>query len=83
MEAGLLLQYLAVAALALASLWVVMTRQFPNAMRRLRTACALPMLREGRPAWVRALGRRLAPPGRAGSAGACGGCDSCGSTGRR
>ena len=77
---GLWLQYAAIALLVLASAAVVMRKQFPNATRRLRIACALPLLREGRPDWMHALGRRLAPPSST-QAGACGGCDNCGPSG--
>lgn len=79
MEAGLVLQYLVIALAALVSAWVVANKQFPNAMRRLRTSLALPLVREGRPGWVRKLGFRLAPAGKTGG-GACGGCSSCGPT---
>ena len=77
MEAGLLAQYAAIAVLVLASLAVVMRKQFPNATRRLRIAIALPLLREARPAWLRALARRIAPPGLGGGKD-CGGCNGCG-----
>lgn len=75
MSASLLLQYTVIGLAVLASAAFVAKRQFPNATRRLRIACALPFVREGRPAWLRAIGRRIAPP--ATLAGACGGCDSC------
>lgn len=76
MDAGLLAQYLVIALLVLASLWVVMRSQFPATTRKLRIAIALPLLREGRPVWLRALGRRIAPPGKGGGHG-CAGCDNC------
>ena len=79
MTAGLFLQYVVVALAVLLSAWVVMKKQAPNATRRLRIALAVPLLRDGRPAWVRALGRRVAPvpiP-----ADTCGGCTSCGPPG--
>lgn len=76
MSTGLALQYIAIGLAVLASLVVVMRRQFPSATRRLRVACALPLLREGRPGWVQGLGRWIAPEGKA-SASACGGCDGC------
>ena len=47
-------------------------------MRRLRIALAVPLVREGRPRWLRALGRRIAPAASVGD-GSCGGCNSCGS----
>lgn len=76
MSAGLLAQYVAIALAVLASVVVVMLKQFPNATRRLRIAVALPLLREQRPEWIKSLGRRLAPAPRAGGKD-CGGCDSC------
>lgn len=75
MDAGLLLQYVVIALAVLASAWVVARKQFPGSLRRLRIAVALPLLREDRPAWVRAIGRRIAPEAR--SANGCGGCDGC------
>lgn len=77
MDALLLLQYLIVALAVLVSVAVVMRKQFPNATRKLRIALALPLLREGRPAWLRALARKIAPPGQGGGKD-CGGCNGCG-----
>ena len=76
MSAGLLLQYAVVALAAAASVLVVLHKRFPNTARRLRVALALPLLRAGRPGWMRAIGRWLAPPPASGKD--CGGCDSCG-----
>ena len=77
MSAGLLLQYLIVALAVLISAAVVMHKQFPNATRQLRIALALPLLREGRPAWLRAWAKKIAPPGQGGGKD-CGGCNGCG-----
>ena len=77
MQASLLLQYLVVALAVLASVAVVMRKQFPSATRKLRIALALPLLREGRPAWLRALARKIAPPGQGGGTD-CSGCNGCG-----
>ncbi|WP_256645073.1 DUF6587 family protein [Thermomonas paludicola] len=77
MDAGLLLQYLVVALAVVVSAGVVMHKQFPDASRRLRIAIALPLMREGSPRWVRALARRIAPPGQGGGKD-CGGCNGCG-----
>lgn len=77
MDGALLLQYFLVALAVLASAGVVMHKQFPGATRRLRIAIALPLLREGRPAWLRAWARRIAPPGQSGGKD-CGGCNGCG-----
>ncbi|MCF7220778.1 hypothetical protein L3V18_03095 [Lysobacter sp. TLK-CK17T] len=77
METGLLLQYLLIALAVVASAAYVLNRQLPAFTRRLRVACAVPMVRERRPGWMRALGRWIAPRA-TGAAGACGGCDGCG-----
>jgi len=77
MATGLLLQYAVIALAALVSAWVVVKKQFPGTVRRVRTALALALLRPQRAPWLQAWGRRLAPPAGA-AAGACGGCDSCG-----
>lgn len=75
MDAGLLLQYLAICIAVLASAVFVARRQFPTATRRLCLALAIPLVREGRPRWMRALGQRIAPPGR--GVDGCGGCNGC------
>ncbi|MEA5125032.1 DUF6587 family protein [Xanthomonas floridensis] len=79
MDLSLTLQYLVIAVAVLLSLWVVMKKQFPGILRRLRGSLALALLRAGRPAWMHGLGRRIAPPATQGGA-SCGGCDSCGPT---
>ena len=76
MEPGLLAQYVVVALAVLASVGVVMRKQFPNATRRLRIAIALRLLGSSAGPWRKALGRRIAPIPRAGAAN-CPGCDSC------
>lgn len=75
MTASLALQYAVVAIAVLASAWVVFRKQAPAAARRLRIALALPLVRDGRPAWLRAIGKRIAPAPQA--AGGCAGCDTC------
>ena len=77
MDAGLLLQYLIIAVAVVLSVWVVAKKQFPGSVRKLRVSLALFLLRDGRPEWMRSLGRGLAPPGTAGD-GSCGGCNGCG-----
>src|SRR5690606_38439057 len=76
MDASLALQYLVIAAAVLASAWVAMRKLFPAAVRRLRVAIALPLVRETQPAWLRGIGRRIAPEPKA-RGNACGGCDGC------
>lgn len=79
MSASLLLQYTIIALAVLLSAWVVAKKQFPGSVRKLRVAIALPLLREGKPAWLRSIGRRVSPVAKADSS-ACGGCDNCGPT---
>ncbi len=74
---SLLLQYAIIALAVLLSAWVVAKKQFPGGVRKLRVAIALPLLREGRPAWLRSIGQRVAPAARTNGS-ACGGCDNCG-----
>ena len=83
MDAGLLAQYATITVAVIVSAWFVAKRQFPNAVRRLRVGLAIPLVREGRAAWMQKLGRRIAPPSTLNDA-SCGGCNSCGpSTPRR
>jgi len=76
MHAGLLVQYVVIALAVLLSAGFVVHKQFPAGVRRVRIACAVPLVREGRAAWLRRLGRWLAPAPRVGE-GKCGGCNSC------
>ena len=76
MDAGLLAQYLVIALAVVLSAWFVAKRQFPGAVRKARLAIAVPLVREGRPAWMRRLGKRIAPPVKS-TGGSCGGCDGC------
>lgn len=78
MDASVLLQYVVIALAVALSAGYVFKRQWPGVVRRLRIACALPLLRDGRAAWVRQAGRWIAPPVQ-GNGSACGtGCDGCG-----
>lgn len=76
MDAGLFAQYAVIALAVLASIVVVLRKQFPDATRRVRIAIALPLLREGAPAWLKAWGRAIAPAPRSGGKD-CGGCNGC------
>lgn len=76
MDKGLLLQYLVIALAVLVSAWVVLKKQFPGLLRKLRGALALWLVRRHSPR-LQAWGRQLAPPPSSG-AGACGSCDNCG-----
>ena len=81
MSLSLLLQYLVIGLAVLASALHVASSRFPTGVRRLRVSMALPLLREGRASWLRALGRRIAPMPSAMAATGCGGCNSCASEG--
>ena len=81
MDRGLLLQYLIIALAVLVSAGVVAKKQFPGAVRRLRAAAALPLIRQTHVPRLQALGRRIAPPAGSGGASCCGGCDNCGPDG--
>ncbi len=74
---ALWLQYVIVALVVLLALWMFLRRQFPAAVRRARIALAAPLVRDGRPPWMRRLARVLAPV-QVGRGGTCGGCDGCG-----
>jgi hypothetical protein len=73
---GTLLQDAVVMLVVLLALWMFVRRQFPAAVRRARIALAVPLVREGRAAWLQRLGRWIAPPSAGGGAG-CGGCNGC------
>ena len=79
MHAGLLAQYVVIAVAVLLSVVVIARKQFPAGVRRLRIACAVPLVRETRPAWLRKVGRWIAPPARGGAGGCDDGCDGCSS----
>jgi len=77
MHVGLLAQYVVIALAVLLSVVVVARKQFPEGVRRLRIACAVPLVREGRPPWMRGIGRWLAPTPRSQGGDGCGGCTGC------
>ncbi len=76
MDSALLAQYVVIALAVAASALFVLKKQFPGAVRRLRIAVAVPLVREGRASWLQRLGRRLAPAPTLGE-GSCGGCHGC------
>lgn len=76
MGSGLLLQYVLIALAVLASVLVVVRKQFPSLERALRGRLALWLTRPQRGPRLQRLGRALAPPAAGGPG--CSGCDSCG-----
>ena len=80
MSASLAMQYGVIALAVLSSAGYVMQKQWPGTLRAMRVRCAVPLLRDGRAAWLRSLGRVVAPAPRMAGEGGCGGCDGCGPT---
>ena len=78
MDVSLALQYAVIAILVVVSVWVVLKKQFPGPLRKVRVALALPLLREDRGAWIRGLGRWIAPATSMDGDASCGGCNTCG-----
>lgn len=76
MTASLFAQYAVIALAVLASAGYVAQKQWPQALRAVRIGCAVPLLRDGRAAWVQWIGRAIAPAPRMGEGG-CGGCNGC------
>jgi len=72
MTTSLILQYIIISLMALASVWVVLKKQFPGTLRRLQGGLAQWLIKRQRFAKIQALGRRLAPPVQLGTS-----CDSC------
>src|SRR5262245_20407299 len=75
------LQYLVIGVVVLAALWIFVKKQMPGTLRRLRLSLATPLVRDGRPDWMRGLARRIAAPSQWGGAVSCGGCNDCGPEG--
>ncbi len=79
MHAGLLAQYVVVGAVVVASGAFVLHSRWPAGVRKFRVACAVPLVREARPKWVRKVGLWVAPTVRNAAACGDGGCDGCSS----
>jgi hypothetical protein len=77
MHAGLLAQYAVIGVAVVASAVFVLQSRWPAGVRRLRIACAVPLVREARPAWVRKVGKFIAPRASSGAPGCDTGCDGC------
>lgn len=69
---SLVLQYVIIALLVLASALYVLQHRAPQFTRKLRVAVAVRLLRVQRPLWLHTLARRIAPP-----TSKVGGCDGC------
>ena len=79
MSTGLLVQYVAVGLIVLASVLIVFRKLAPKLTNRWLAAASIRYSRPGRAAWVRALGRRLQPKQATGDC--SDGCSTCGACG--
>jgi len=79
MSTGLLLQYVVVGLIVLASVLIVFRKLAPKLTNRWLAAASIRYSRPGRAAWVRALGRRLQPKDATGDC--SDGCSTCGACG--
>ncbi|MUV14342.1 DUF6587 family protein [Noviluteimonas gilva] len=79
MHAGIVAQYVVVGVVVVASGAFVLNSRWPAGVRKLRIACAVPLVRETRPQWMRKLGVWIAPAVRNAAACGDGGCDGCSS----
>ncbi len=76
MTLALILQYVLIGFAVVISAAFLAQKQWPNVMRRLRIACALPLLRKNSSQPMQALGRLIAPRPNSVKT-ECGGCNSC------
>jgi hypothetical protein len=70
-----MLQELIVGVLVLGAAAFVLHDRAPALSRRLRVAIAVPLVRDGRPEWLKRVARWIAPPRPASNG--CGGCSGC------
>lgn len=77
MSMPLALQYAVIGIVVMLAALFVWKSRFPRSWRATRITLAIPMLREGRPAWLQSIGRWIAPASALAS-GECGGCNGCG-----
>lgn len=75
-ELGIGVQYLVIALAVIASVASIVRRQFPQQVRKLRIAAAIPLLRTGRAPLVARVGRWIAPLPQSADSG-CGTCNGC------
>ena len=79
MSAGLLVQYVVIGLVVLASVLIVFRKLAPKLTNRWMAAASIRFSRPGRAAWVRAFGRRLQPKEATGDC--SDGCSTCGACG--
>ncbi len=79
MSTGLLVQYLVIGLVVLASVLIVLRKLAPKLTNRWMAAASISCSRPGRAAWMRALGYRLQPKEATGDC--SDGCSTCGACG--
>jgi hypothetical protein len=79
MSTGLLLQYVVIGLVVLASVLVTFRKLAPQLTNRWLAAAALRFDRPGRSAWLRAMGRHMQP--RQATGNCSDGCSTCGACG--
>jgi hypothetical protein len=81
MSAGLLVQYVVVGLIVLASVLIVFRKLAPKLTNRWLAAASIHFSRSGRAAWVRAFGQHLQPKQATGNC--SDGCSTCGACGSK
>jgi hypothetical protein len=81
MSTGLLVQYVVIGLIVLASALLVFRKLAPQLTSRWLAAASMRLNRPGRAAWLRTLGLRLQPKQATGSC--SDGCSTCGACGTR
>ena len=79
MSTSLLLQYVIIGLVVLISVLIVVRKLAPKFSNRWLAAASIRFNRQGRPVWVRAIGRRLQPKEATGDC--SDGCATCGACG--
>lgn len=81
MSTGLLLQYVVIGLIVLASVLIVFRKLAPQLSSRWLAAVSISLNQSGRAAWLRAVGQRLQPKQATGNC--SDGCSTCGACGSK
>jgi len=81
MSAGMLVQYVVIGLIVLASALIVFRKLAPTLTNRWLAAVSIRFSRSGRAAWLRAFGQRLQPKQATGNC--SDGCSTCGACGAK
>jgi hypothetical protein len=78
-SSGLLMQYVVIGVVVVASVLIVLRKLAPKLTNRWLAAASIHFSRPGRPGWVRAFGRHLQPKQATGNCSdGCSTCNACG-----